>query len=87
MRFILILILFCFSNIVFAQQSDSKLAYTYYQNKEYVKAAEMFLQLYERTRASYYLDYHIISLINAKEYDSAEKTLKKYLKTDDNNKD
>lgn len=70
-----------------SQQSDSQLAYTYYQNKEYDKAAELFLKLYERTRASNFLDYHIICLINGKEYDKAENVLKKYLKTDSDNKD
>lgn len=70
-----------------AQQSDSQLAYTYYENKEYDKAAECFFKLYERTRSSSYLDYHIICLINGKQYDKAEETLKKFLKTDDNNKD
>lgn len=70
-----------------AQQSDSQLAFTYYQNKEYLKASEIFLQLYERTKASHYLNFHIICLINAQEYDQAESVLKKFLKTDGNNKD
>ncbi|MDR1755978.1 MAG: tetratricopeptide repeat protein [Culturomica sp.] len=70
-----------------AQQSDSQLAFNYYQNKEYVKAAELFLQLYERTKSAQYLDYHVISLINAKEYEKAEEVLKKYLKTDGKNRD
>ncbi len=72
---------------VIAQQSDSQLAYSYYQNKEYAKAAELFLQLYERTKAAQYLDYHVISLINGKEYEKAEEVLKKYLKTDSKNRD
>ncbi len=87
MKFILILLLVSLSSLLIAQQSDSQLAYSYYQNKEYDKAADVFLKLYQRTRASYYLDYHIICLINAKKYDEAEVTLKKFLKTDDNNKD
>lgn len=87
MKLIVSILLLFISLSLSAQQSDSQLAYTYYQNKEYTKAAGLFLQLYERTRASYYLDYHIICLINAKEYEKAEEVLKKYLKTDDNNKD
>lgn len=70
-----------------AQQSDTQLAYTYYQNKEYDKAAELFLKLYERTRSSNFLDYHIISLINGQHYDKAEETLKKLIKADDGNKE
>lgn len=72
---------------VSAQENDFQLAYKYYQNKEYGKAAEMFIQLYQRTHSSSYLDYHIICLINGKEYDKAESVLKKYLKINDNNKD
>lgn len=69
------------------RNNDSQLAYTYYQNKEYEKAAQLFMQLYERTKSSNYLDYHIICLINGKMYDQAEEVLKKYLKTDGKNKD
>lgn len=88
MKFIFILFLICISTVLMAQpKSDSQLAYTYYANKDYDKAAELFLQLYQRSKAAYYLDYHIICLINGKRYDEAEATLKKYLKTDDNNRD
>lgn len=87
MKFVFILLVSLFSFSVQAQQNDSRLAYSYYQNKEYEKAAELFLQLYERTRSSSYLDYHIICLINGKQYDRAEEVLKKYLKTDNKNKD
>lgn len=88
MKFILfIFILLLPVYTVAQQQSDSQLAYTYYQNKEYNKAAEVFLKLYERNRSSSYLDFYIICLINDKQYDKAEETLKKYLKAEDNNKD
>lgn len=87
MRFVFLLFLFLLPGIVWAQQSDSQLAYTYYQNKEYEKAAEVFLKLYERTRSSNFLDYHVICLINAKQFGKAEDVLKKFLKADDNNKE
>lgn len=88
MKFVFIILLICVSAVVTAQQqSDSQLAYTYYANKDYDKAAELFLKLYQRSKAAYYLDYHIICLINGKKYDEAESTLKKYLKTDGNNRD
>lgn len=70
-----------------AQQSDTQLAYTYYQNKEYDKAAELFLKLYERTRSSHFLDYHIVSLINGQNYEKAEESLKKLIKADNGNKE
>lgn len=88
MKFILFIFILLLPLLVVAQQpSDSQLAYTYYQNKEYNKAAELFIKLYERNRSANYLDFHIICLINDKQYDKAEETLKKYLKADDNNKD
>lgn len=87
MKLILLLFIFLFPLFVQAQESDSQLAYTYYQNKEYDKAAELFLKLYERTHSSNFMDYHVICLINGKYYDKAEEVLKKFLKADDNNKD
>ncbi|MEG2276694.1 MAG: tetratricopeptide repeat protein [Odoribacter sp.] len=87
MKIVYILLLFLLPCFVFGQGNDSQLAYTYYQNKEYDKAADLFLKLYERTRSSDFLDYHIICLINGKEYDQAEEVLKKFLKADDSNKD
>lgn len=87
MKIIFILLLFLLSLCCQAQQSDSQLAYTYYQRKEYDKAAEMFLKLYERTRSVNFLDYHIICLINGKKYKQAKEMLQKYLKTDNRNKD
>lgn len=87
MKILFILLIFLMPFGVQAQQSDSQLAYSYYQQKEYDKAAELFLQLYQRSRSSNYLDYHIICLINGKQYDKAEEVLKKFLKTDNNNKD
>lgn len=87
MKHLLYFLLLFFSLAASAQQSDSQLAFTYYQNKEYLKAAEIFMQLYERSKASHYLNFHIICLINAKEYDKAESVLKKFLKADENNKD
>ena len=67
MKFIFILFLICVSTALTAQQqSDSQLAYRYYANKEYDKAAELFLQLYQRSKAAYYLDYHVICLFNFK---------------------
>lgn len=87
MKIILFICILLLPWIAAAQQSDSQLAYTYYQNKEYDKAAGLFIKLYERTRSSSFLDYHIICLINGKQYDKAEEVLKKFLKTDDKNKD
>lgn len=87
MKFIFAILILLLPLFAQAQQSDSQLAYTYYQNKEFEKAADLFLKLYERTRSSNFLDFHIICLINGKQYEKAEGTLKKLLKADENNKD
>ena len=87
MKLIIAILIALLPLLVRAQQSDTQLAYTYYQNKEYDKAAEIFLKLYERTRSSNFLDYHIVSLINGQRYDKAEETLKKLIKADNTNKD
>lgn len=87
MKLIILLFILCLPFASMAQQSDSQLAFTYYQNKEYDKAAELFLKLYERTRSSNFLDYHVICLINGKQYEKAEEILKKFLKADETNKD
>lgn len=87
MKLTVLLFILLFPLLTLAQQSDSQIAYNYYNNKEYSKAAEYFLQLYERTHSRSYLDFHIVSLINGKEYDKAETTLRKYMKTDESNKE
>lgn len=68
MKFIVILFLLFTSIYTLAQQSDSQLAYTYYQAKEYDKAAEKFLKLYERTHSGKFSGLLYICLINGKEY-------------------
>lgn len=45
MKFIVILFLLFTSIYTLAQQSDSQLAYTYYQAKEYDKAAEKIFEI------------------------------------------
>ena len=80
MRFLFAICIFLLPLFAQAQQSSSQLAFTYYNNKEYDKAAETFLQLYQRTRSSQYLNYHIISLINDNQYDKVVELLKNLLK-------
>ena len=87
MRFLFAICIFLLPLFAQAQQSSSQLAFTYYNNKEYDKAAETFLQLYQRTRSSQYLNYHIISLINDNQYDKVVELLKNLLKKDENNKE
>lgn len=65
-------------------QSKSNLASTYYTNRQYEKAAALYLELYESTNLNNYFDMYINSLIGNKNYDEAEKALKKQLRRDKN---
>ena len=63
------------------QSSKEKLALGYYRNKEYQKAAELFGQLYAENPRQYYYTFLFNSLLALKEYKSAEKVVKKQIKT------
>jgi tetratricopeptide (TPR) repeat protein len=91
MRRILIQLLFliAFSNS-FAQiaidqnQSKSQLVSTYFRNNEFDKAAPLYLELFESTNMPYYFDNYISCLIGSKNYDEAEKAIKKQLRKNKN---
>ncbi|MCF6342527.1 MAG: hypothetical protein L3J31_06965, partial [Bacteroidales bacterium] len=63
------------------QTSKEKLALTYYHNKEYRKAAELFDQLYAENPRQYYYTFLFNSLLALKEYKSAEKVVRKQIKS------
>lgn len=60
--------------------SKEKLALSYYRNKQYQKAAELYGQLYEEKASQQYYTYLFNSLIALKEYKRAEKVAKKQMK-------
>ena len=62
------------------QQSVSRLAYEYYNDQEWGKAAPLFLQMYEQNGVKPYLNNYIRCLIQLKDYDTAEKTLSKNIR-------
>lgn len=75
------LIVFTVQLSVFAQDGgDAQLALRYYKNEEYDKAAEIYRQLYEETGYKVNRDYYLRSLFMLKDYDTAEKFLKKQIK-------
>ena len=79
---IIIIVIISFSE-VFAQPkfTDSKLAYQYYRNKEFDKAIIIYKSLYENSASSRnYFTFYLNCLIQLKEYDNAEKLIKKELK-------
>jgi len=62
--------------------SDSQLAYQYFQSKEYDKAAMLYEKLFKDSQSHTYYLYAIKSYIALKDFDKAEKSLKKQLKKD-----
>lgn len=81
---IYIIFSFVFISALFAQvntnQTKAQLASTYYRQKEFVKAAPLYLELFESTKMLYYFDNYINCLIENKDYDEAEKSIKKQLR-------
>ncbi len=67
---------------VFAQKDggDSQLALKYYKNEEYDKAAELYHKIYKETKYKVNRDYYLRCLFMLKDYDTAEKFLKKEIK-------
>ena len=61
--------------------SKEKLAQSYYRNKEYQKAAELYGQLYAERPVQHYYVYLFNSLLALKEYKRAEKIVKKQIKS------
>lgn len=79
MRIFLFTLVFVFSGILFAQ--NNQLAQQYYNDGEYEKSAELFLELTtNKPGNSYYFDRYITSLIKLERYSEAESALKKKLK-------
>lgn len=78
---ILFLIVF-FSSALFAQsEQDKNLAFEYYQNSEFHKAAELFKDLLKAEPASsVYYDYLYSALIQIKEFQELEKLVKSQIK-------
>jgi len=57
--------------------NEEQLALQFYQNQDFAKAAEMFEQLYEQKPSVYYYQYLLFSLVEIKDYNKAEKLIKK----------
>lgn len=66
---------------VVVKNNDERLAYQFFNNKEYEKAADLYRQLYDNTKKSQYFNQLIDCLILTNNFDEAESRLKSYLKT------
>ena len=58
-------------------QTDIQLAFSYYNDKEYDKAAPLFINLFNSTKARVYFTYYIECLMELQNYEKAEKEVKK----------
>ncbi|MBQ8759857.1 MAG: hypothetical protein IJZ06_00345 [Bacteroidales bacterium] len=64
------------------RQIDEQLARSFYNNKEYDKAAELYQQLYINYRYYYHFSQYIECLLFLERYDDAEKDLKSFIRND-----
>ena len=64
------------------RQVDEQLARSFYNNKEYDKAAELYQQLYINYRYYYHFSQYVECLFFLERYDDAEKELRSFIKND-----
>jgi tetratricopeptide (TPR) repeat protein len=82
MKYLLFILSLCFAfNAVKAQENiDEALAYQYFQQAEYAKAASLLEKLFNRSKNDSYFDLYFTSLLKIKKYDEAEVVVKKLIK-------
>jgi len=85
MRYLFLLLFVSFSITMFSQESKQRLAYQYYSNNEFEKAAVLFEELYKKYKTQNYFSRTISCLIKIKSYEKAEKIIKKRIKKDKRN--
>ncbi|WP_461641541.1 tetratricopeptide repeat protein [Labilibaculum euxinus] len=61
-------------------QTESQLAFNYFRDKEYRPASSLFFNLHKITRSRTYFNYYIDCLIQLEDYQEAEKSIKKEIK-------
>ena len=67
------------------RQIDEQLASSFYNNKEYDKAGDLYLKLYTESNYYHHLSRYVDCLIFQSDYKEAEKILKAYIKKDHTN--
>jgi Flp pilus assembly protein TadD len=80
-KFLLVCFLTCTYFLLHAQDNvDEALAYQYYQQADYEKAAVLLEKLFNTTKNDSYFELYFTSLIKIKKYNEAENFLKKLIK-------
>lgn len=78
---VLLLLACCLSSTMWAQDNvEEALAYQYYQQADYEKAASLLEKLFNRTRNDSYFDLYYTSLLKIKKYNEAESLVKRLIK-------
>lgn len=67
-----------------ASTTNERLAYQFYANKEYDKAADLYQQLYNDTKRSQYFNQLVDCLLQKNDFETAKDKLKTFLKTNPN---
>lgn len=80
-KLILLIFLSCSSLLLMAQDDvDEALAYQYYQQADYEKAAVLLEKLFNKTKNDGYFELYFTALIKIKKYNEAESFLKRLVK-------
>lgn len=80
-KLLLIIIFFSLPLLLLAQDNqDNAVALQYYQDGEYEKAAAMMEKLFMKTKDEAYFDLYFKSLLKSKQYQEAEKVVKKLIR-------
>lgn len=66
------------------QELNEKLASQHFQNQEFEKAKELYLELYNKKGQTQHFNQYVECLIRLGEYDTAEKELKKFIRNNAN---
>ncbi len=78
-----ILLIFFLASLLGVQaqtQSDYNLAFKYYNEQDYEKAAVLFEKIYKQNGSKAYFTYYMSCLLEIKDFETAEKEVKKQLK-------
>ncbi len=82
MKYVLIsLLLILGLGKLLAQDATSRLAWEYYNGREYDKAAPLFLKMYEENKVKTYLNYYVNCLVELSDYETAVKVIRKNIRT------
>lgn len=79
MKNLLTIIMLSFSLTIFAQNQLQQ-AITYYNQKQYEKAAVLFKRLYRERKTKFYFDYYLSCLLRTGQYDKALKEIDRQIK-------